>query len=721
MPVDILAVDDNEQNLKSISLLLADLGANVIAARSGNDALLKLLEHDFALILLDVQMPGLDGFETANLIRLRDRNRHTPIIFVTAFDRTEQALLQGYARGAVDFLFKPIVPEILRSKVSFFLELYRKTEEARRQAEMLRAVERREHERRLEEARQKYERALLDEEMQRERKVAEALKLRADQLSQLLEENQHAQKVLKHNNERLKLLADIAGELLSHVDPEAQIPELLARVTTHLELEAHLVYRSDASGALVLQAAHGVRPTEALRQLDPASISAGRPEVIDSASLPPGDPLAGTGLVWIHAPVATPQRVLGAILCGTHRPRTLGTEEISLVQLFASQVAAALDRAQLIFELRDSDRRKDEFLAMLGHELRNPLAPIRNSLELFRLRGKGSEDEIFHRALAATERQVAHMTRLVDDLLDVSRITRGKVQLRKAPVDLSTVVEQAVHASEHLIRQRQHELVVKLPDGPVVLDADANRLTQVFGNLLQNAAKYTEPGGHIALEVIRDGAALISRVTDDGIGLKPERIAHIFEPFVQEDPSTDRSLGGLGLGLTLVKSLVEMHGGTVDAYSEGPGKGSRFEVRLPLTDALEAVLPAAKLAPADGPRPLTILLAEDNPDIRSTMRDLLELNGHRVFEAADGVHAVELALAERPRVALVDIGLPGFDGYRVAELLRAAAGMADTRLVAVTGYGTEDARQRAKAAGFDAHLVKPIALDDLNRILQQLT
>ncbi|HET8541878.1 MAG TPA: ATP-binding protein, partial [Anaeromyxobacter sp.] len=370
--------------------------------------------------------------------------------------------------------------------------------------------------------------------------------------------------------------------------------------------------------------------------------------------------------------------------------------------------------------LREADRRKDEFLAMLGHELRNPLTPVVNGLRI--LRDERAAPAARQRALDAADRQVRHLARLVDDLVDVSRIRTGKVELRRGTVELARVVEDAVAAVEPLARAQGQELEVQLPERAVTLDGDGVRLTQVLENLLQNASKYTDPGGHIRLTASVEGGELLVRVADDGIGIEAELLPRIFGTFVQGKQPPHRARGGLGLGLTLVRSLVELHGGTVRATSDGPGRGSTFEVRLPV--AAEAAprpepdaRPPARRNGHAHPAPLCIAVIEDNPDIRDTVRELLELAGHRVCVAVDGRTGVQLLLAERPDVALVDIGLPELDGYEVARQVRGAC---DTRLVALTGYGGDGDRERAVGAGFDAHLVKPIEFEELAAVVERL-
>jgi CheY-like chemotaxis protein/two-component sensor histidine kinase len=358
---------------------------------------------------------------------------------------------------------------------------------------------------------------------------------------------------------------------------------------------------------------------------------------------------------------------------------------------------------------------------VLAHELRNPLAPIVNSLGY--LGERGTQGEPSKRLVAIAARQARHMARLVDDLVDVSRIRSGKVALQRSHVDVARVVDDAVHALEALMRECRHEFRVSVEARPLVVDGDPVRLAQVLENLLNNAAKYTDPGGHIALEVERDGAEVVMRVRDDGLGIEPELQPVVFDLFVQCDQTAERARGGLGLGLSLVRSLVEMHGGTVSVHSEGPGRGSTFEVRLPAVEddgkvELSTAHPTSSHADTAAARGLRIVLVEDSDDIRETMRALLELRGHVVLDASDGAAGVALVQQQQPDVALIDIGLPGLDGFGVAAALRANGSSA--RLIAVSGYGRPEDRARASDAGFDAHLVKPVDPAELDLLLRQL-
>jgi len=384
----------------------------------------------------------------------------------------------------------------------------------------------------------------------------------------------------------------------------------------------------------------------------------------------------------------------------------------------ASKVARDItDRKRTDEALREADRRKDEFLALLAHELRNPLAPLRNGLEIIRL--AGTDANAVSRARAMMERQLAHMVRLVDDLLDVSRISRNKIELRRARILLSDVLSSAVETARPAIEAAEHELSLALPPTPIHLDADLTRLAQVFSNLLNNSAKYTPRGGRIRLTAERRGDQVAVSVTDTGIGIPADALPHIFEMFSQVDRSIERATGGLGIGLALVKGLVEMHGGTVTAESAGPGKGSTFTVRLPvLEESLDPGFPETPEREADAGRPKRrILVAEDNRDTASSMAMILKLAGNEVHAVHDGAEAVAAAERFRPEVILMDVGMPRLNGYEATRRIREQPWGRDIVIVALTGWGQPSDKSRSQEAGCDAHLVKPVKMSELEDLL----
>ncbi|NLC58334.1 MAG: response regulator [Armatimonadetes bacterium] len=391
--------------------------------------------------------------------------------------------------------------------------------------------------------------------------------------------------------------------------------------------------------------------------------------------------------------------------------------EVRSEELRAAKEALRL-RADALYasqeRLREADRRKDEFLAMLAHELRNPLAAITNALHF--MTAHSADDPARRRAQEAAVRQADHMARLLDDLLDVSRITEGKVTLRKERVSLAAVLQNALESARPLVEARQQRLNVVLPPETIHLDADPVRLAQVVGNLLHNAAKYTPHGGELCLAARCDDGQVEIRVRDRGIGIAPEVLPHIFDLFVQADASPAHTQGGLGIGLTMARVLVEMHGGHIEASSAGPGKGSGFVVRLQLPTAESDPRPQPAGQPSRGAAHRRILVVDDNTDAAEMLAALLELDGHEILTANSGPAALALAESFAPEVALLDIGMPGMDGYTVARHLRRK--LESALLVAVTGYGQEEDRQRSRAAGFDYHLTKPVSLDAVRRILQ---
>jgi signal transduction histidine kinase/CheY-like chemotaxis protein len=427
-------------------------------------------------------------------------------------------------------------------------------------------------------------------------------------------------------------------------------------------------------------------------------------------------------------PLVGLDRVLGVLFVSHQEADAYTDDHLRLLSVVASQIAAYLtacrlreQEAEIVSEhevaraaAEAENRAKDEFLAMLAHELRNPPMAIRMAMQTIRDQAGG--DPIVQRARDVVEREVRHLGRLLDDLLDVSRLTRGKIELRKETVTLQMVVAEALTATRGFIDARRHVESVSLPDEPLAFEADPMRITQVVGNLLENAVRYTPRGGEISVTGYREGGEVVLRVRDTGIGIAPEVLPRIFDLFAQLDRSPVRPGGGLGVGLALARTLVELHGGTIAVESEGPGRGSEFVVRLPVG------APVVLRDRGDWQRAAVqarhILLVEDDDNVRKALRRLLKLDGHRVEVARDGPEGVELALANAPEVAFIDIRLPGIDGHEVARRIRAALGRR-VLLVALTADGQEQDRRRSSEAGFDAHLVKPVSYEDLTRALDR--
>ncbi|HEU4851485.1 MAG TPA: response regulator [Telluria sp.] len=524
----ILVVNDDAASLLALTSLLDQWAEQsnyeVVSARSGQEALRQVLLHDFAVILLDVNMPGMDGFETAETIHQRPRSADIPIIFVTAFVADEIDRLKAYQKGAADFLFTPVIPQILHAKVAVFVALATKNEELKRQAA---------------------------------------------KLSQRTTE-------LTATNKRL------------------------------------------------------------VREME---------------------------------------------------------------------------------ERRDAERKshaKDEFLAMLGHELRNPLSAITSAASLIGLPGAGPDT--ITRARSIIQRQSQHLSHIVDDLLDLSRAMSGKILLNRQPVEMAQLMRACFETFRATGRTLEYAVELDT-NADCWVEGDLTRLEQITSNLIDNALKYTPPGGRIDLVTRVEGEDTVITVRDTGVGIGQDLLPHVFDVFVQGTSSIDRAQGGLGIGLALVRRLVELHGGSVSAHSDGPGTGSTFMIRLPRVSARDSAQPEIKLDATAG-KP-SVLLIEDNDDGREMMAMMLTTHGYPVRHAADGVQGVDLASAVVPDVALVDIGLPGIDGYEVARRLRASEPTQNIRLIALTGYGQAEDHRRVMEAGFDMHLVKPVQMDALIEAISQ--
>jgi signal transduction histidine kinase len=544
---------------------------------------------------------------------------------------------------------------------------------------------------------------------------------------------------------RLELLAG-AGEVLSRsLDPDETLQAIATTLVPQIA-DWCRIDLLDGNGVLQRRLAYHSDPVRAERALTLARELRAAPDTVGSMAWVLATGRSHYGGFDGPATAADPAlhlytRTLGLkfqyVMPLIARGRTIGTmaviqaesgrglteEDRALVLALGQRAALALDNARLYAEAgaarqqaESANRAKDEFLAMLGHELRNPLAPITTALELMALRGPGASVE--ERRIIG--RQVTHLSRLVEDLLDVSRITQGKVQLRREAVDMRTVVANAVELTRPLFETHAHPVELRLGERRAIVSGDAVRLTQVLCNLLVNAAKFTPRDGHVTLGLRAEGGFVEILVEDSGSGIAPQLLPRVFDLFVQGQQAMDRRAGGLGLGLTIVRMLVEMHGGTVAAASEGPGLGSSFIVRLPSSS--EMIEPAAESEPAQPPEVSggRILVVDDNADAASTLASLLQLVGYEVRCAGDGEAALALLDDYVPELALLDIGLPGIDGYQLARLLRADPRMAGARLVALTGYGRDNDRARALQARFDEHLVKPVMADRLLEVLKEL-
>ncbi|WP_435020049.1 PAS domain S-box protein [Tundrisphaera sp. TA3] len=471
-----------------------------------------------------------------------------------------------------------------------------------------------------------------------------------------------------------------------------------------------------------------LRPADVDAGVVPHVLRTGEPEVMydlaeaDPATAPQGPErlarLRGLGIrSYLCVPLLSRGRVIGGMtFLSSSVRRRFGPEEQRVAQNLAERVTVAIENAQLYRTLQEQDRRKDEFLATLAHELRNPLAPIRSGLQILRMDQAGEDPA---QTLSMMDRQLRHVTHLVDDLMDVARVSSGKVALRLERVPLRAIVDAAVETSRQAIEAGDHEFALKMSREELAVDADRTRMVQVLANLLNNAAKYTPPGGRIVLGVGRDGGHAVIRVADTGLGIPQEMLPKVFDMFTQVGTSLERSQGGLGIGLTLVRRLVDMHGGTVAAESAGPGQGSTFTIRLPL--AAEAA-PAAGAAPVAAAGPaghvLDILVVDDNRDSAVTLARLLKLQGHRLRTAHDGPEALRQLATHRPDLILLDLGLPGMSGYEVARRIRESTELRGVTLAALTGWGQEEDRRRTREAGFDHHLVKPADPDELERIVR---
>ena len=650
--VNILVVDDLPEKHVVFRTVLDELEQNVVSARSGQEALRYILEMEFAVILLDVNMPDIDGLETASLIRQYRKSAQTPIVFITAYVDDIQAA-RGYALGAVDYIPSPVVPDVLRSKVRVFVELFRMNRQLKEQAAEREAL-----------ARSEAARAAAEQAIHRADYLAGASQTLSRSLAL---------------DDTIRALFDVAvpflgdSAVLALAGPDGEIDR-----TQHWPARGG-AQLSDAQQRECFRVAMSERRFE-LRREGAQGVSV--------------------------CPLQAGDRVLGALLLvGPHAQ--FDSARLALVKEIVSRASIAMENARLYHAVQDADRRKNEFLAMLAHELRNPLAPIRNAVHI--MQGDNVAPARMNWARDVIGRQADHMARLIDDLLDVSRIVQGKVVVQAERLQLSTLVERAVEATSPRVAAMDQTLVVDLPQQELALDGDLVRLSQVLSNLINNASKFSGRSTRIHLQTTyMDGKVRIS-VRDEGAGIEPAFLPHIFDLFVQGDQTLDRSQGGLGIGLTLVKHLVELHGGRVSACSAGPGKGTEVSVWLPAQPTMQSTAmpqPAPSRKAANG-RPARILVVDDLAASAETLMTLLEMEGFDVRTANEGEAALKVASVFLPDAVLLDIGLPGMNGFEVANRLRSLPCCQESLLIALTGYGEAESRTRSAQAGFDFHMVKP--------------
>jgi signal transduction histidine kinase/DNA-binding response OmpR family regulator len=690
---NILIVDDRPDKLLAFQAILEDLRQNVHTATSGEDALRAVLARDYALILLDVNMPGIDGFETAALIRQRKKSAHIPIIFITADYGDEARTVRGYSLGAVDYIASPVVPEVLRAKVKVFVDLFLLAEQAKRQVQ---------------------ERIALAEE-QAARAAAEKASHRLAFVSEASVALSMSLDLAAITRELSRLVVPVLGDacVVSLVQEDGRLGRAEA---THVG--------TDPADGLVSRALDNSSHAWLTALLERARAS-GKAEVVScdppaSFDAQGGEPGPAFNELLV-SPLIAHGRPLGAMALALGAWRgTFDADTLSIATDIAGRAAIALDNALLYHKSQEEDRRKNEFLAMLAHELRNPLAPITNAVHV--MQAAEGDPARLKWARDVIGRQLKQMIRLVDDLLDVSRITRGKIELKIEALDVAALIAAAVETSRPNLDALSHTLTVSVPSEPLRVLGDFARVAQILSNLINNAAKYTPSGGRVTVSAAREGGEIVFRVQDTGIGIPAEYLTHIFEPFTQIDRTADRSQGGLGIGLALVRRLTEMQRGSAVAYSAGRNQGSEFVVRLPAAPrernpSQDDGEGAAANISSNGAR---VLIVDDNHDVADTTAEVMRMNGCDVHVVYDSQSAYDATQRLRPDAVLLDIGLPGMDGYQLAERLRAVPENRRMLLVAVSGYGQEEDRARSRAAGFDYHVVKPIDPDALTRLLGTL-
>jgi signal transduction histidine kinase/DNA-binding response OmpR family regulator len=697
--VRILVVDDKPDKATALGAIVSELG-EVVTAHSGKEALRRLMSERFAVILLDINMPVMDGFETATLIRQKDTCAHTPIIFITSFYDADTYRAKAYSLGAVDYILAPVIPEVLKAKVAVFADLFKKTEEVKQRAD---------------------ERVALMRE-QIARVTAEAARSAAEQ-----------------SERRAAFLADASRILASSLDYDSTIKRVAELSVIEVcdwcsiglledgeKIKFAAIAHSDPSRIAQIAAItseYGPHPRAELLRV----IYSGEPELVDHID---DEVLKGwaandehLGILkqlnlrsCITVPLRARERILGAMKFATAESgRTLGQRDLALAEDLGRRVAVAIDNSRLYQEAQQANRMKDEFLAVLSHELRTPLTPILGWTRI--LRGGPQTQERLTYGMEIIERNVKAQMKLIEDLLDVSRIITGKMRLNMRNFELLPLLQNSTDSVRPSVDAKQIVFTTTFGTERRALYADPERIQQILWNLLSNAIKFTPKRGDIALRVSHDDSNTTIEITDSGVGISEKFLPHVFERFQQADSSTTRAFGGLGLGLAIVRHLVELHGGTVSATSAGEGKGATFTIKLPS----HRVMPEPEISrngtsgarmsrKLDG---LNVLIVEDEIDTRELLAELFENQGANVLQAGSTREALRLFECSHVDLLLSDIGMPGDDGYALISWLRSDGNGASIPAIALTAYARDEDRTRAIAAGFQLHIAKPVDPDTL--------
>jgi PAS domain S-box-containing protein len=848
--VNILLVDDRPDKLMALEAILGGLGQNLVRAYSGREALRALLHQDFAVILLDVNMPVMDGFETAEMIRSRPRSQQTPIIFFTAMNEMEAHVFRSYSLGAVDFIRTPVVPEILKAKVSVFVDLYKKTEQVKRQGEQMRLLQERQHQQQMGEAATRLDvetkrnrfftlaldmlaiadfsgtfkqlnpswertlgfshdeltaRPLLDLVHEDDREATaqqlEALRSgapityfenrfasksggyrwlgwtaapfteeglvyifardlterrRAEEERVKLTREQTARAAAENSERRAAFLAEAGVALTSSLDFGETLAKLVHLAVPVLADWCVVDVLDENGRARRLAVAHARPEDAALAEEVTAFAPSPEGQAAEARALRPGQPallvadarerldemaddadyralLERLGLRSVMVvPIVSRERTLGVMsLWSTASARAFVRDDLDLAEELGRRAALAVDNARLYRASQEArataekaNRAKDEFLATLSHELRTPLTPILGWTVM--LRSGTLDPAAIQRGLEVIERNVRAQTQLIGDLLDVSRIITGKLRLEVSPIAIVPVIEAGVEAVRSSAEAKEITLAVEVPPEAPTITGDPDRLQQVVWNLVSNAVKFTPQHGRIDVRLRREGSSLTLTVTDNGKGIEPEFLPHVFERFRQADSTSTRAHGGLGLGLAIVRHLVELHGGTVSAESAGMGQGATFIVRLPLALSAPDLPPSEEAEDAveadvrlDGVR---VMVVEDENDVRDFLRVSLVQYGAEVSTFATTADALLAVEAERPDVLVSDIGMPDEDGYAFIRRVRALGPDRGGQVpaAALTAYAKGEDGQRVLSAGFQVHLPKPVQPSDLASVVATL-